>query len=111
MSPDPARPECTGTCKCMVHLVLASALARWLPAGSADSELILDVNGDTLGSALEDVFLRHPGLRGYVLDELGRLRHHVAVFVDGDALPHRDALAHPLASGARAHLMQALSGG
>ena len=95
----------------MAKLVLASALARWLPAGSADAELTLEVSGATVGSAFEDAFLRYPNLRGYVLDELGRLRHHVAVFVDGTALPRRDALARPLTGDAQVHVLQALSGG
>lgn len=95
----------------MAKVVLASALARWLPTGSADGELAVEVSGATLGQAFDDLFVRHPQLRGYVLDELGRLRHHVAVFVDGDALPRRDALARPLAAQAQVHVMQALSGG
>ena len=95
----------------MAQLVLASALARWLPSGSADSELALEVPGATLGQVLEALFSRHPTLRGYVLDELGQLRHHVAVFVDGNALPRRDALSRPLAEHAQVHILQALSGG
>ena len=95
----------------MARVLLASALARWLPSGSADSELALDVSGATLGQAFEDLFLQHPNLRGYVLDELGQLRHHVAVFVDGDALPRRSALSRPLADNAQVHILQALSGG
>lgn len=95
----------------MAQLVLASALARWLPSGSADSELALEVAGSNLGQAFDNLFLRYPSLRGYVLDELGQLRHHVAVFVDGSALPRRDALARPLTDNAQVHIMQALSGG
>ncbi len=95
----------------MARLVLASALARWLPEGNADSELALDARGATLGAAFDDVFLRHPTLRSYVMDELGQLRHHVAVFVDGAALPRRDALSRPLADNAQVHVLQALSGG
>ena len=95
----------------MARLVLASALSRWLPSGSADTELVLEVSGATVGQALDDLFSRHPTLRGYVLDELGQLRHHVAVFVDGDALPRRDALSRPMAQDTQMHILQALSGG
>lgn len=95
----------------MAKLVLASALARWLPSGNADTELTLEVRVATLGSALDEAFASHPQLRGYILDELGQIRHHVAVFVDGDALPRRDALSRPLAGGAQVHILQALSGG
>jgi len=95
----------------MATLVLASALSRWLPSSGADAELAVVVAGDTVGGAFDELFRLHPGLRGYVLDELGRLRHHLAVFVDGQALPRREALSRPLAADAQVHLMQALSGG
>ena len=95
----------------MARVVLASALSRWLPAGTADQEQAFEVAGATVGEALDALFDRQPVLRGYVLDELGRLRHHVAVFVDGQALPRRDLMTRPLAAGSSVHLMQALSGG
>jgi hypothetical protein len=34
-------------------------------------------------------------LRGYVLDEHGSVRHHVAVFVDGQSIVDRRALDLP----------------
>ena len=72
----------------MPRVVLASGLARWLqPAGAGPSrELALDVDGATLVATLESLFTRHPVLRGYVLDEHGRVRHHVAVFIDGQSI-------------------------
>jgi sulfur carrier protein ThiS len=95
----------------MATVVLASALARWLPSGSADGELALEVAGATVGQAFDALFCQHPTLRGYVVDELGQLRQHIAVFVDGAALPRRDALSRPLADNAHVHILQALSGG
>lgn len=95
----------------MPTLVLASAFARWLPATDGDGERVFELPGASVADVLEALFQRHPVLRGYVLDELGRLRHHVAVFVDAEALPRREVLARPLADGASVHLMQALSGG
>lgn len=94
----------------MARLVLASAFARWLPTAD-EGERVFDLPGASVGAVLEALFALHPGLRGYVLDELGRLRHHVAVFVDGEALPRRELLARPLREDAGVHLMQALSGG
>lgn len=97
----------------MARVVLASALARWLSpdTGSATgSEAVLDVDGSTLREVLEGVFARHPGLRGYVLDEQGAVRHHVALFVDGQAVRGK-VLDHPMSEGAELYVMQALSGG
>jgi molybdopterin synthase sulfur carrier subunit len=97
----------------MAKVILASALARWLPAGSLDAsgESSMDVPSATVGNALEAVFDRHPNLRGYVVDELGNLRHHVAIFVDGAALPRRQAMDHAIGAATEVHVLQALSGG
>lgn len=69
------------------------------------------VAGDTVRAALEAVFARNPALRGYILDEQGRLRLHVAVFVDGEPVADRARLSDPVAAHGRIFVMQALSGG
>ncbi|MEO8742721.1 MAG: hypothetical protein ABI365_05955 [Lysobacteraceae bacterium] len=97
----------------MAKVVLASALTRWLPqsAGAATGEVALDVDGSSVGEALDGVFAVHPNLRGYVLDERGAVRHHVAVFVDGDAIRDKRDLSQPIGKHAEVYVMQALSGG
>jgi hypothetical protein len=84
-----------------------------LPAGiaPADAEVVFDLPGKSIGEALEALFVRHPTLRGYVLDERGAVRRHVALFVDGDALQPKSDLARPLREGSELYVMQALSGG
>jgi molybdopterin synthase sulfur carrier subunit len=97
----------------MARVVLASMLTRWLPAEVADGagEVALDLPAATVGAALDALFDRHPGLRGYVVDERGALRRHVALFVDGDALQPKSDLARPLRADSELYVMQALSGG
>lgn len=97
----------------MARVVLASALSRWLPqtAGQPTREVALDVPGASVGEVLDGVFARHPNLRGYVVDEHGAVRHHVAVFVDGDAIRDKRHLTQPLGERAEVYVMQALSGG
>ena len=97
----------------MARVVLASALSRWLPPeqGRGEREVALEVTAGNVEEALDGVFARFPGLRGYVLDERGALRHHVAVFVDGHSLRDKRNLADPLAADAEVHVIQALSGG
>jgi sulfur carrier protein ThiS len=46
-----------------------------------------------------------------VLDDQGRLRHHMAVFIDGQQLRDRDHLSDHVAPGAVIDIVQALSGG
>ena len=97
----------------MARVVLASALSRWLPAsaGSPSREVVLDIPGTPLDESLDGVFARFPNLRGYVLDEHGGVRHHVAVFVDGTAIADKRHPAQPLRADSEIYVMQALSGG
>ena len=71
----------------------------------------LPASGATVGAALAAVFAREPHLRGYLLDEQGRLRKHVCVFADGKRLANGVALDEPIAPDSELHVMQALSGG
>jgi hypothetical protein len=96
----------------MPKVVLASGLSRWLQAAPAPgAEFALDVDGATVGQALEQVFAQHPSLRGYVVDEHGTVRHHVAIFVDGQSIRDKAALQVRLAPRAEIYILQALSGG
>ena len=60
---------------------------------------------------LDDVFRQNPQLRGYVLDDLGHLRKHVVVFIDGEMIEDRTALSDTVAPTSELFVMQALSGG
>jgi sulfur carrier protein ThiS len=70
-----------------------------------------EVDAPTLGSALDAAFLSAPAMRGYVLDEQGAVRKHIAVFVNGDMIPRASAPARELASADRVMVIQALTGG
>jgi hypothetical protein len=67
--------------------------------------------GGTVGEALSTLWTQRPQVRGYVLDEQGRLRKHVCIFADGTRLPHAAALNHRIRPDAELYVMQALSGG
>ena len=67
--------------------------------------------GATVGDALADVFAREPQVRAYVLDEQGRLRRHITVFVDGRMIRDREGLSDPVGEASEVRVMQALSGG
>jgi len=97
----------------MAKVVLASALSRWLPAsaGKPSEDVAVEVPGTRLDEVLSGVFARFPNLRGYVLDEHGAVRHHVAVFVDGTAIADKRHPAQPVNERSEIYVMQALSGG
>jgi molybdopterin synthase sulfur carrier subunit len=89
----------------MVRVSFTANLQRHVSA--PDSE----VPAGTLRAVLDGVFAARPGLRGYVLDDQGGLRKHVAVFIDGAQIADRATLSDPVADGAEVWVMQALSGG
>jgi hypothetical protein len=70
-----------------------------------------DVNGTTVREVLDNVFGENPQLRGYVLDDQGRLRKHVVVFVDGRLVADRLQLSDSVDPSSEVLVMQALSGG
>ena len=69
------------------------------------------VQGATVREVLDAAFAAHPRVRGYVLDEQGRLRQHVVVFVGGEQVKDRARLGDAVPDDGRVHVMQALSGG
>jgi molybdopterin converting factor small subunit len=89
----------------MAEVHFTSWLRELVPDGP------LQADGATVGAALGAVFAERPQVRGYVLDDRGRLRKHVCVFVDGTRLTNAAALDHAIPAQARLHVMQALSGG
>ena len=69
------------------------------------------VEAPTLRLALEAAFEAAPAMRGYVLDEQGAVRKHVAVFVNAKMIASRSNLELPLAAADKVMVIQALTGG
>jgi hypothetical protein len=69
------------------------------------------VAGATVRESLDAALALYPLARGYVLDEHGALRHHMAIFVDGEPVADRRTLSDPVPAMAEIFVMQALSGG
>ena len=65
----------------------------------------------TVEEALQRVFDENPRLRSYIVDEQGRLRQHVAVFVGGELIRDRVHLSDRIDPDQDVFVMQALSGG
>jgi len=71
----------------MVVVRLRSPL-RDLAGGKPEVE----VDGGTVGEVLRALELEHPRITGWILDEQGRVRRHVNVFVDGERTGEETAL-------------------
>lgn len=89
----------------MAKIVFTPHLRRVSPGGP------IETDGATVGAALGAVWTSHPRLRGYVLDDQGRLRRHIAIFLDGERLAHARALGARTGPDSEIYVMQALSGG
>lgn len=70
-----------------------------------------EVAGTTVREAFDAYFSTNQQARGYVLDDRGRLRKHMAAFIDGRQIDDRDALSDPVTAGAVIDIVQSLSGG
>ena len=89
----------------MPTVSFTSALRRFLPVPAAQ------VEGVTVGEALSAVFASRPALRGYVLDDQGALRRHVAIYVNGEPVRDRARMTDPVGASDEIYVFQALSGG
>ncbi len=89
----------------MPTVEFAPALTRHVPCPKQQ------VRGGTLAAALDAAFAAAPTMRGYVLDEQGAVRKHVAVFVNGAMIRSRSDLAVTLHADDRVLVIQALTGG
>ena len=66
-----------------------------------------DVDGATVGDVLLALERAHPPISGWVLDEQGRIREHVNVFVNGTPGERRT----PVGDADRVHVLPAITGG
>ena len=69
------------------------------------------VEGTSLRQVLEAYFLGNPAARGYVLDDQGALRKHMAIFINGEPVLDRQGLADSVPADGTVDVVQALSGG
>lgn len=90
----------------MAHVTFTRHLLAFFPT-LAEGE----VPGATVREVLDELEHRHPGLGAYIVDETGRLRRHVNVFVGEEPIRDRARLGDPLTPDTKLYILQALSGG
>jgi len=90
----------------MAHVAFTKHLQRFFPA-LADGE----VAGATVRELIDALERRHPGLASYLIDETGRLRRHVNIFIGDEPVGDRQRLSDRVAPEACVFILQALSGG
>lgn len=90
----------------MPTITFTRHLQQFFPALTAG-----EVPGATVREVIEELERRHPGIASYLLDETGKLRRHVNVFVGEEPIRDRNRLSDPLKPDDKVYIMQALSGG
>lgn len=78
------------------------------PLHSYTGAASVEAQGETLGALLDDLDRRYPGIRFRVVNEQGRARPHMRIFVNGKS---EFDLSRPLAASDEVVIVQALSGG
>ena len=74
-------------------------------------EVRVDETADSVSEALSLLWRRCPGIRDRVITELGELRPHINIFVDGESIRYSGGLGAPVRDGSEIFILPALSGG
>lgn len=90
----------------MAYVTFTRHLQRFFPSIEEG-----EVPGATVREVIDALERRYPGFTTFVLDETGRLRRHVNVFVGDEPIYDRVRLSDALAADSRVFIVQALSGG
>lgn len=77
---------------------------------ASGGEAQVDVEGDTVGEALEGLFDQHGELRERMLED-GELRRFVNVYVDGEDVRFLDGLQTAVPAGGEVTILPAVAGG
>ena len=74
-------------------------------------EVRLEGNAASVSDALGLLWARCPAVRDRVMTELGEVRPHVNIFVDGESIRDAGGLTAPVRDGAEIYILPAVSGG
>src|SRR4029079_9221694 len=75
------------------------------------SQIVVDSSAATVGEALDSLWQRHVGLRDRVLNEQGKLRQHVNIFLNDDNVRRKELLDTTLPENCEITILPAVSGG
>ncbi|MFC4562760.1 ubiquitin-like small modifier protein 1 [Nocardiopsis mangrovi] len=68
-------------------------------------------DGATLQDVLDDLEAAHPGIRARILDDSGKIRRFVNVYVGDEDVRFADGLATAVADGTEVSIIPAVAGG
>jgi molybdopterin synthase sulfur carrier subunit len=89
-----------------VHVRIPTILRNYTDGASE-----VTAEGGTLAEVLDDLEAHHTGIKARVLDDAGRLRRFVNVYVGNDDVRFIDGLASPTPDGTKISIIPAVAGG
>ena len=89
----------------MAHVTFTDNLRKHVPCPPVTAP------GETIRDVLNAVFEGNSPLRSYLLDDQGRLRKHVNIYLNDAMIADRARLSDPVKPDDRVFVFQALSGG
>jgi molybdopterin synthase sulfur carrier subunit len=75
------------------------------------SEVRLDSSAHSVGDALSLLRNEYPRIHDRIVTELGEVRPHINIFIDGDSFRDVGGLSAPIRNGAEILILPAVSGG
>ena len=90
----------------MPTIRFTTALKRFFPSLNEQ-----EVAGRTVAEVLGQAEAMYPGIKDYLLDEQGRLRQHVNIFLSGELIEDKETLQDKVGEKDEVYVFQALSGG
>jgi len=80
---------------------------RKLTEGQAE----IPCEGATVGAVLDDLEIRHPGLKSKICDDAGKVRRFVNIFANDEDIRYLSDLATEIADGDELSIIPAIAGG
>ena len=71
----------------------------------------IDGSAESISDALSLLWSQYPGVRDRVITEVGEVRPHVNIFVDGESIRESAGLQTRIRDGAEIFILPAVSGG
>lgn len=91
----------------MPNIRFTTHLQRFFP----DLKQGVHVEGGTVAEVVAALERTYPGMADYIVDDHGKLRQHVNIFIDQNLITDRQALTDPVTERTQVFIFQALSGG
>ena len=76
-----------------------------------DGESSIAVNGDNVRQILEELFRAHPDIKGHLVEDDGRLRNFVNIFIAGEDIRQKGGMDAEVADGSDVRIIPSIAGG